>query len=90
MSEKISSLALIIGIKRKELHPIEVLKDDVPDADVLAVIRQCLLYDPKKRIRFIDIEKRLSNSLERCKKKETTNDTSGTCSISIGETKGKT
>ena len=59
-------MAMIIGIRDKEFVPIEVKKEDVPDADVLNVIRRCLVEDPKKRMAFKDIEKRLSAALEKC------------------------
>ena len=61
-------MAMIIGIRDKEFVPIEVTKEDVPDADVLNVIRRCLVEDPKKRMAFKDIEKRLSAALEKCNK----------------------
>ena len=81
MPEKLGSMALIVGIMKRERCPIEVTKEDVHDEDVLAVIHQCLEFDPKKRITFKDIEKRLSNALEKCKR------TNKNDSNDVGETK---
>ena len=52
------------GIANGTVRPRKVTLEDVPfDADVLVMIEQCLLLDPKKRPTFKDIENRLSDAL---------------------------
>ena len=81
-----TSLALLLGIKNNELRPIEVMKEDVPDEDVLDVIHRCLVYDPEKRITFKDIERRLSDALENCKQTKQTKQTNQN-DVSVGGSK---
>ena len=59
-------LGLMVRIKKKEIHPIQVSLNDVPDPDVLNIINQCLSVDPKKRPTFKQIERRLKKSLKNC------------------------
>ena len=61
---------IILGVAKGTLHPIKVRLNDVPHPDVLMVIRECLMRDPKRRPSFKDVNRWLSVALKECRRKE--------------------
>jgi serine/threonine protein kinase len=66
--EEENVVRLVLGVAKGELRPIEVEEEDVPDMEVLVVIKECLNFDPKQRPSFKTIERKLSAALKRCRK----------------------
>ena len=61
---------LVMGIVRGELRPIEVKLDEVPDKEVLQVIKACLETNASKRVTMREVERRLTAVLKKLTNEE--------------------
>jgi len=61
---------LVMGVARGELRPEEVELDDVPDEEVLHVIKACLKREASTRPTMREVERRLMEVLKRLLKEE--------------------
>jgi hypothetical protein len=59
---------LVLGIARGQLAPEKLDLEDVPDAEVLDVIEECLQFKAKRRPTMKEVERRLTEILNRCRK----------------------
>jgi serine/threonine protein kinase len=58
---------LVLGIARGQLSPEKLDLADVPDGEVLGVIEDCLRFKAKKRPTMKEVERRLTEILNRCR-----------------------
>jgi serine/threonine protein kinase len=61
---------LVMGVARGALRPEEVELDQVPDEEVLHVIKACLAIEASKRPTMREVERRLTEVLKRLMKEE--------------------
>ena len=60
---------MVVGIGSGNLRPEKVKRHEVPHQEVLNVINDCLQFDARKRPTFANIETRLTDALESCRKR---------------------